>query len=89
MNRYLMLVSGTLASAAPVMRWAQSQPPATRRAHEIVTLINSATPAAIRAYVDTAMAVGMRRLPMQAHIDFVLGQREQSRGLDWVWCSER
>jgi CubicO group peptidase (beta-lactamase class C family) len=87
MNRHLIGVFGALASAAPVMGWAQS-PPATRRAHEIVTLINSATPGAIRAYVDTAMAAGMRRLPMQAHIDFMLGQRDQSRGLDWVEIQE-
>src|SRR5881628_1549227 len=88
MKRYVMLVSGALAAAAPVMGWAQSQPPATRRAHEIVALINSATPSAIRAYVDTAMAAGMRRLPMQAHLDFMLGQRELSRGLDWVEIQE-
>src|SRR5213593_4662039 len=88
MKRYVMLVSGALAAAAPVMGWAQSQPPATRRAHEIVALINAATPSAIRAYVDTAMAAGMRRLPMQAHLDFMLGQRELSRGLDWVEIQE-
>jgi CubicO group peptidase (beta-lactamase class C family) len=89
MNRYLMLLSGTLASAAPVMRWVQSPPPATRRAHEIVALINSATPGTVRAYVDTAMAAGMRRIPMSAHIDFMLGQREQSRGFDWVDVQEQ
>lgn len=88
MTRYLMLLSGTLASAAPALGWAQSPPPATRRAHEIVALINSATPTAIRAYVDTAMAAGMQRLPMEAHIDFMLGQREQSRGLEWVEAQE-
>ena len=73
-----------LAAAAP----AQTPSPATRRAREVVALINAATPAAIRAYVDTAMAAGMRSLPVQAHIDFFMGQREQSRGLEWVDVQE-
>src|SRR5438309_10711605 len=87
MNRVLLLVSAAIATPPPV-RPAQSPPPATRRAHEVVTLINTATPATIRAYVDTAMAAGMRTLPAKAHIDFLLGQREQTGGLDWVDVQE-
>jgi hypothetical protein len=87
-KRYLLVVAATLASVAAARRGVQSQAPATRRAHEIVTLINVATPSAIRAYVDTAMGARMRSMPMQAHIDFMMGQRDQSRGLDWVEAQE-
>jgi hypothetical protein len=72
-----MLVSAVLVFAAPVMLGAQT-PPATRRAREIVALINSATPATVRAYVDTAFAAGMRSMPMTAHINFMMAQRERS-----------
>jgi len=88
MNRQLPVLLVVFGSALPVMGGAQSPSPATRRAHEIVTLINSATPSGIRAYVDTAMAARMRSLPLQAHIDFMLGQRDQSRGLEWVEVQE-
>ena len=47
-------------------------------------MINSATPGAIRAYVDTALAARMRTLPLEAHLNFFMGQREQSGGLDWL-----
>jgi CubicO group peptidase (beta-lactamase class C family) len=88
MNRQLPVLCAVLGSALSVMGVVQSPSPATRRAHEIVTLINSATPSGIRAYVDTAMAGRMRSLPLQAHIDFMLGQRDQSRGLEWVEVQE-
>lgn len=74
----------TLASAVS----AQAPSPATRRAREVVALINVATPAAIRAYVDTAMNAEMRSLPMEAHIGFFMEQREQARGLEWVDVQE-
>jgi CubicO group peptidase (beta-lactamase class C family) len=74
--------------AAPAVLGAQAQTPATRRAREIVALINSAPPAAIRAYVDTALASRMRGMPMAAHLDFMLGQRGQSQGLEWVEVQE-
>jgi hypothetical protein len=47
---------------APALLGAQAQPPA----HEIVALINSAPPAVIRAYVDSAFSSRMRELPMSA-----------------------
>ena len=84
MNPYLMLVCAVLASALPPMLGAQSEPPATRRAHEIVALINTATPAAIRAYADSAFAPAMQRLPIAAHLNFFEGMHDRSRGLDWV-----
>ncbi|MEO8450924.1 MAG: serine hydrolase domain-containing protein, partial [Gemmatimonadota bacterium] len=84
MNAHLIAVSVALASVGPTMLMAQSQAPATRRAQEIVALINSGTPVGIRAYVDSAFADQMKRMPMKAHIDFMLGQREQSKGVDWV-----
>jgi CubicO group peptidase (beta-lactamase class C family) len=73
---------------APVLLAAQAQPPATRRAREIVALINSATPASIQSYVDTAFAGRMRTMPMAAHINFMMAQREQSRELEWVDVQE-
>jgi len=73
------LVAGVLT-----MPEAQAQSPTTRRAREVVAVINAATPATIRAFVDSAFDDRMRGMPMRAHIDFFMGQREQSRGLDWV-----
>jgi CubicO group peptidase (beta-lactamase class C family) len=73
------LVAGVLT-----MPEAQAQSPTTRRAREVVAVINAATPATIRAFVDSAFDDRMRGMPMRAHIDFFMSQREQSRGLDWV-----
>src|SRR5438270_36075 len=83
-HRNLLLAAAILAASAPALLGAQTQSPATRRAHEIVALINTATPAAIRAYVDTAFAARMRQMPMSAHMSFMMGQRERSQGLEWV-----
>ncbi|MDQ6828282.1 MAG: beta-lactamase family protein [Gemmatimonadota bacterium] len=85
MNRHITLVSAAaLALATPMMGKLHAQSPATRRAHELVALIGSATPASIKAYVDSAFSTRMRGLPMQAHINFFMGQHEQTGGLDWV-----
>ena len=86
MNRNLMIVAAMMIPTATIL--AQAPSPATRRAREIVAVINTATPASIRAYVDSAFGGGMRRLPMRAHIDFFMGQREQSGGLEWVDVQE-
>jgi CubicO group peptidase (beta-lactamase class C family) len=69
----------TLAIVAASALHAQG--PATRRAHELVALIDSGSPSAIRAYSDTAMTT---RAPADAHRNFILGQRDESRGLRWV-----
>ena len=87
MTPNLTLLAAAFA-AAPALLGAQAQPPATRRAHEIVALINSAPPAAIRAYVDTAFNARMRELPMSAHLNFMMGNRERSQGLEWVEVQE-
>jgi CubicO group peptidase (beta-lactamase class C family) len=73
-----------LAAAVLTISRVQAQSPTTRRAREVVAVINAATPATIRAFVDSAFDDQMRRLPMRAHIDFFMNQREQSRGLEWV-----
>src|SRR5687767_11563146 len=87
MNSRVMTVSATLAVAVSTVAWAQTPSPSTRRAREVVALINSATPAAIRGYADTAFAGRMRSLPPQAHVDFFMGQREQG-GVEWVAVQE-
>ena len=77
-------IAGLLLVLAPAVVAAQSEGPATRRTKEIVALINSGTPATIKAYVDSAFGAGMRGMPMAAHLNFMLGQRETWRGFDWV-----
>src|ERR1700694_5212326 len=84
MNPSLMMVSAALAATAPLPLGGQSEPPATRSAHEIVALINSASAGALRAYVDSAFGSGMRGLPMNAHFNFFFCVRDQSRRLEWV-----
>src|SRR5262245_25019009 len=83
MNRHLALLSVVMASIAPSLD-AQSDSPASSRAKEFVNLINTGTPAAIRAYADSAFAGRLHDLPPQAHLDFTMSQRELSKGLDWV-----
>jgi CubicO group peptidase (beta-lactamase class C family) len=73
-----------MVSMTPVSLEAQADGPAARRARELVALINTAAPPAIRAYVDSAFGGRMKGMPMAAHLNFLLGQREQSGGLDWV-----
>ena len=83
MTRHL-ITSAALVAAGSMNAMAQTPSPATKRAREVVALINNASPAAIRTYVDSAFDDQMRGLPMRAHIDFFMGQREQSGGLEWV-----
>jgi CubicO group peptidase (beta-lactamase class C family) len=76
-----------LLAHAPAPLPAQTDSPATRRAREIVALINAPVPSAVRAYVDSAFGPSMRRLPLAAHINFMMGQRQASGGLDFVEAS--
>jgi CubicO group peptidase (beta-lactamase class C family) len=76
----LVVVGAGVVTVSPM----RAQSPTTRRAREVVAVINAATPAAIRAFVDSAFDDQMRGLPMRAHIDFFMNQREQSGGLEWV-----
>ena len=80
----LLAVSWSLACLTPGVLSAQTQPPATRRAHELIALINSATPAKIRTYIDTATAADLRTLSPQDLVDLVLGRQDQSLDLEWV-----
>lgn len=77
-----------IATLLLIASLAHAQSPATRRAREFVALIDSGTPAAIRVYVDTAMSDDMKKIPIQEHINFVLSQRDLSRGLTWVEAPE-
>jgi CubicO group peptidase (beta-lactamase class C family) len=86
MTRYFLLLAGTLVPLSAAL--SQTPSPAARRAREVVQMINTATPATLRAFVDTAFGGQMRSLPMQAHVDFFLGQRERSGGLEWVEVQE-
>jgi CubicO group peptidase (beta-lactamase class C family) len=88
MTAHHLVASAAVVAGVALMTPRQSPSPATKRAREVVALINTATPAAIRAYVDSAFAGRMRSLPMQAHLNFVLGQREQSGGFEWVEVQE-
>src|SRR5690349_20129059 len=68
----------------PTIARAQTESPITKRAREVVALINGATPAKLSAFVDSAFDDGMRRLPMRAHVDFFMSQHDQAGGLEWV-----
>lgn len=77
------------AMAAPTPMAGQRDDPAVRRLRELVGLINSATPAQVSAYVDSAVGGGMRGMPLDAHVNFVMNQRETSQGLEWVEVTEQ
>jgi CubicO group peptidase (beta-lactamase class C family) len=83
-SRRILLAALLLAAPSPLT----AQAPATRRARELVALINAAPPAAIGAYVDSALGSRLRGLPMGAHLDFMLGVRDRSRGLEWIEVQE-
>src|SRR5690349_701025 len=88
MSARRLMKLGFLFAGVLAMSRAQAQTPATRRAREVVAVINSATPASVRAFVDSAFDDQMRGMPMRAHVDFFMGQREQSGGLEWVDVQE-
>jgi CubicO group peptidase (beta-lactamase class C family) len=88
MTPRLLLASAAIAAGVGLMTPRQVQSQSTKRAREVVALINTGSPAAIRAYVDSTFADRMKSLPMAAHLDFFLGQREQSGGFDWVEVQE-
>lgn len=86
MNRQLFVAIVTLVVLEGSS--AQAQAPAAKRAREVVAMINTATPATLRTYVDTAFGGRMRELPMDAHVDFFFSQRDRSGGLEWVSVQE-
>ena len=88
MTSHQLLLTVVLASAISVTGSAQTPSPATQRARQVVAAINAATPASVRAFVDTAFGGGMHNLPAQAHIDFFMGQRDLAGVLEWVEVQE-
>jgi CubicO group peptidase (beta-lactamase class C family) len=84
MNTRRLLKLAALVAGVVAMSRAEAQSPATKRAREVVAVINTATPASIRAFVDSAFGDQMRGMPMRAHIEFFMNQRELSGGLEWV-----
>jgi len=88
MTKRILFASVAVLAGIGLMTPRQASSQATKRAREVVALINTGSPAAIRAYVDSTFVGRMKSLPMQAHLDFFLGQREQSGGLDWVEVQE-
>ncbi len=85
--RQMLMVAVSLVSL-PSCLPAQSEAPVVRRAREVVSVINAASPAVVRAYVDTAFGQPMRGMPLNAHLGFFMGQWEQSRGLDRLEATE-
>lgn len=69
----LLLVFSALVAA---------QSPAETRAREVVQLINSGDRAAVKKYVAENFAGQMASIPMDAHLNFFLGENDQSRGLE-------
>ena len=88
MTSRLLLASLAMVGGVGLMTPRQAPSQSTKRAREVVALINTGSPAAIRAYVDSTFADRMKSLPMQAHLNFFLGQRAQTGGFDWVEAQE-
>jgi CubicO group peptidase (beta-lactamase class C family) len=84
MKRTLMLAAVLSAFATA----AAAQSAATRRAREVVAVINAAPAQALRAYVDSAFGGQMRNTPPGAYVNIFLGLRERSGGLEWVRVQE-
>ncbi|MEO7458042.1 MAG: serine hydrolase domain-containing protein, partial [Gemmatimonadaceae bacterium] len=80
MRPFLIATAATLVAHAPVA----AQSAATQRAREAVAIINTATPALLKAYVDSAFGGPMRDTPPDAYVNIFMGLRERSGGLAWV-----
>ncbi len=84
MRPVVIAALGLLAVQPP----ASAQTAATKRAREAVAIINTATPKALRAYVDSAFGGPMRDTPADAYVNIFMGLRERSGGLEWVSVQE-
>jgi CubicO group peptidase (beta-lactamase class C family) len=82
----LLLVATLSLAATPASGLAESA--AARRAREAVALINSAKPALITAYADSAFGGPMRERPAESYVNLLLSLRERSGGLEWVRVEE-
>jgi CubicO group peptidase (beta-lactamase class C family) len=56
--------------------------PAARRAAEVLSLVDSGDRAAARAYIASGYADEFRRLPMDAHLSFLSGLHDRTRGVE-------
>jgi CubicO group peptidase (beta-lactamase class C family) len=64
----------------PALALAQS--PAETRAREVIQLINSGNPAAIKKFASENFGGQMASLPMNAHLNFFLVENDLSRGFE-------
>lgn len=63
---------------------AVGQSPAEVRAREVAQLISTGDRQVIKKYVSENFAGRMAQLPMDAHLNFFLGEHDQSRGLEII-----
>ena len=76
------------AAARTIQAPAGAQTAATRRAREVVAIINSSTPKLLKAYVDSAFGGPMRDRSPDDYVNLLFGLREGSGGLEWVSLQE-
>lgn len=81
-----LLIAVSASLIVPACAGGQSV--ATRRAREAVAIINSATPALLKAFVDSAFGGPMRQRPTESYVPLLLGLRERSGGLEWMRVEE-
>jgi CubicO group peptidase (beta-lactamase class C family) len=56
--------------------------PAARRAVEVLSLVDGGDRAVARAYIASAYADEFRRVPMDAHLSFISGLHDRTRGVE-------
>jgi CubicO group peptidase (beta-lactamase class C family) len=83
MHRLARVAATVLPVLTALPLVAQPAPPAARRVHELIEVINGATVPEIRAYAESAYAAGFHDMPMAEHVGFVLSLRDRSRGLEF------
>lgn len=82
----LLSLAAVVVLAAPSPSTAQSA--ATRRAREAIAIINTATPKALKTYVDSAFGGPMRDTPPDQYVGIFMRLRERSGGLEWLNVQE-
>jgi hypothetical protein len=80
MRPFLIAAAAVVIAQAP----AGAQTAATRRAREVVAIINTSTPTVLKAYVDSAFGGPMRDRSPDDYVNLLFGLRERSGGLEWV-----
>ena len=61
---------------------ATAQSPAETRAREVAQILDSGDRTAIKKYVTENFGGRMAEIPMDAHLNFFLGEQDQSRGIE-------